>query len=180
MSRASVCVVIVLGMGSLCGWANADEIFVDRGACPGEGCVYGEQWVVREPIELHSSPSESSEVVDMLGPRDHVETLTGEVHTRPGRFVVKQARGAFQPGDVLLLYTYLGEGWYRMRHEGALGRADLGFSPWDKRCQSREDRRCWGTLERKLQFWWWVKVRAPSGLEGWVLDSRSFEKPGAH
>lgn len=160
--------------------AESDEVFVDAGACPGEACVYGEQWTAREPVELRASPAEAAAVVATLSAQERVETVTGEVHTRPGRFVVKKARDGFEPGAVLLLYTYLGERWYRARHEGALVRADLGFGPYGRRCREPDDDRCWGVLERRAQSRWWVRVRRSSGLEGWVLDSRSLEKLGAH
>jgi hypothetical protein len=129
-------------------------------------------------MELYASPSESSDVVATLAPEERISTITGEVHTRPGRFVVTSPRDAFKPGDVILLYTYLGEGWYQARHNGVSVKADLGFGPWGRRCRSEDDQRCWGVLEQNVEFWWWVKVRKLSGTEGWVLDSKSFVKPG--
>lgn len=160
--------------------SGAGEIFVDPGACPGEGCVYGETWTVREPIELRAAPEEVAPVVSTLSPPAQVETRTGEVHTRPGLFVVTKPRGTFVTGDELLLYTYLGEGWYRVRHAGELQKADLGFGPRGKRCRAEDDRGCWGVLKRPVESRWWVQLRTSSGLEGWVVDSRSLEKPGAH
>jgi len=78
----------------------------------------------------------------------------------------------------MFLYTYLGEGWFRLRHNGLLKIAELGFSPWGgtsgKRCEL-DSTRCWGSLQQELYFEWWVKVRTEEGLEGWTLDVSAFD-----
>jgi hypothetical protein len=160
--------------------AAPSDVFVDAGACPGEGCVYGERWTARDSLELRAEARDSAEVVATLAPGDPVKTVTGEVHTRPGRFVVTRARDGFAPGDVLLLYTYIGEGWYRARHGGELVRVDLGFGPRGRRCRTRDAEGCWGVLERPPESRWWVKLRTTAGVEGWTLDSLALEKPSAH
>ena len=162
--------------------AAAEDIFIDKGACPGEGCLYGESWIARKAVRLLSAPDASATPAGTVGPAEAVETLTGEVHTVPGRFVVQQPHGEFSPGDEVLVYTYLGEGWFRIRHNGELKEADLGFSPWGgspgKRCEV--DSRCWGSLQQKLRFDWWIKVRTRKGLEGWLLDASAFDQRSNH
>ena len=161
---------VAVGMA---GCAARQPVFVDVGACPGEGCVYGERWTARAVVSLRAAPEQSAAAVGRLQPGESVETLTGEVHTAPGRFVVRRTYGEFAPGDEILVYTYLGEGVFRVRHNGILKEADLEFSPWGgsggNRCQ--DEARCWGTLDRALRFTWWVKVRSASGTEGWVSES---------
>ena len=98
--------------------AIAQDLFIDKGACPGEGCVYGEQWVARTPVRLRSAPSLTASFSGTVLAAESVQTVTGEVHTSPGRFVVHRPHGGFAPGDEVFLYTYLGEGWFRLRHEG--------------------------------------------------------------
>ena len=53
-------VAIALTTWALLGTA-AEEVFVDPGACPGEGCGYGERWIAREPVSLRTAPGENSE-----------------------------------------------------------------------------------------------------------------------
>jgi hypothetical protein len=153
-------------------------VFVDKGACPGEGCTYGERWIAKEQARLRAGPSREAEQTVAVQPGEEVVTVSGEVHTVPSKFVVRREHEGFRPGDEVLVYTYLGEGWFRLRHNGELKKADLGFSPWGgsagRRCE--EDPRCWGILEELLQFDWWVLVRTSSGVEGWVLNAQSFER----
>ena len=153
----------------------AQDIYVDEGACPGEGCRYGERWIVTEPLDLRSAPDVTADHIGTIQPGQAVQTLTGEVHTIPGRFDVRRPHEEFVPGDEVLLYTYLGEGWFRLRHNGQLKEVDLNFSPWGgsggKRCDN--EKRCWGTLQQELEFNWWVKVRMDDGTEGWCLNMRT-------
>jgi hypothetical protein len=99
------------------------------------------------------------------------------VHTKPGRFVVHRAQYGFKPGDEVLVYTYTGEGYFKVRHNGQFKEADLGFSPWGgsagKRCEASPS--CWGTLESELEFDWWVQVRGADGAIGWTKGSDKFD-----
>ncbi len=158
--------------------AVAQDLFIDKDACPGEGCVYGERWVARTPVRLQSAPSSTASSSGNVLGGETVQTITGEVHTSPGRFIIHRSHGEFAPGDEMFLYTYLGEGWFRLRHNGLLKIAELGFSPWGgtsgKRCEL-DSTRCWGSLQQELYFEWWVKVRTEEGLEGWTLDVSAFD-----
>ena len=63
--------------------AVAQDLFIDKGACPGEGCVYGERWVAGTPVRLQSAPSSmASSSGNVLG-GETVQTITGKVHTIP-------------------------------------------------------------------------------------------------
>ena len=178
MQRVAFLALLVLTAGA----RPADDVFIDKGACPGEGCIYGERWIARQVVELHSAPESSARPAGAVRPGEAVQTITGEVHTIPGLFVVKRSGDEFTPGDTVLVYTYLGEGWFRIRHNGELKKVDLGFSPWGgssgDRCE--RDPHCSGFLERKLQFSWWIKVRTSEGVEGWVLDANSFDRSVDH
>lgn len=148
----------------------AQDVFVDEDACPGEGCGYGETWIARESIPLREMPESSASVALIVQAGESVRTMMGEVHTIPARFEVRRSEGEFVPGDEVLVYTYLGEGWFRIRHNGSVKEADLGFSPWGgtggSRCTDAE--RCWGSLTKELQFDWWVLVETEAGVEGWT------------
>ena len=168
----------------LCGRAVAQGgIYIDKGACPGEGCRYGEEWTASRTVSLLEQPDPAAKLVAALSAGTAVETVTGEVHTVPGRFIVHRPYGNFVPGDEVLLYTYLGEGRFRLRHNGLLKDVDLNIGPGDSARSTgcdKNDKRCWGTLQDELKFEWWVKVRADNGAEGWVRGASGFTTPSRH
>src|SRR5713226_1269451 len=175
MEVSKLCSLIALVAFSIA----ATDVYIDKGACPGEGCTYGERWLAKRQVVLYARPSTRTKVVATLPQGTPVITITGEVHTRFARFIVNRAQGEFKPGDEILVYTYLGEGVFKVRHNGQLKEAKLGFSPWGgtagTRCEASD--RCWGTLESELQFDWWVLVRTGSGVEGWTNAHNHFENP---
>jgi len=168
--RALAIAIGMIGSSVAC----SQESFVDKGACPGEHCSYGAILIARETTQLLETSASSASIVANVQRGEPVRTVTGEVHTVPGHFEIHRSHGEFKPGDDVLLYTYLGEGYFRLRHNGEIKEADLGFSPWGGTSGTRcaDQRRCWGTLKAELQFDWWVLVRTKSGVEGWVRLER--------
>jgi hypothetical protein len=75
------------------------------------------------------------------------------------------------------VYTYHGEGSFKVWYHGAMRDEDLGFSPYGgtegDRCQV-SDAGCWGALEEPLKMTWWAKLRAPTGVEGWSIVTENF------
>ncbi len=158
-------------------------LYIDKGACPGEGCRYGERWVATREVTLLEAPNAMGKSVAVVRSDEAVTTVTGEVHSIPIRFVVNRTHGEFAPGDEVLVYTYLGEGRFRLSHNGALKVADLDIGPRatsDSTQCATSPTRCWGTLAKELKSDWWVRVRTQGGLEGWVPGSAGFKTPSEH
>ncbi len=87
--------------------------YIDKGACPFECCRYG-PWKGRKTTTAYASPDASSDLVGEYQSGTKVTALTGEVHTVPGRFIVKKAHARYKPGDVILVLTYLGEAHFKI------------------------------------------------------------------
>jgi len=157
--------------------AEIPDIFVDKGACPGEGCTYCGLYRASQSFDLLREPSTSSEVVGKVLAEETFISKTGEVHTVPTRFEVHEASGPFLPGDDVFALTYGGEGWFRVFHNGELIDADLGFSPWGggagKTCDKPEF--CFGQLTKDLEFTWWIFVVSESGAQGWTAHDNSMK-----
>ena len=149
--------------------------FVDSGACPGEGCGYGAPYEANAAVPIFERPSTSSKRIGEVASGDTFLSKTGEVHTVPTRFEVLSESGPFRPGDDVYALTYLGEGYFRIFHNGKLTQADLGFSPWGgsagKTCDKPEH--CFGILSEELEFTWWLFVLSETGMEGWVVADES-------
>jgi hypothetical protein len=166
----------VLMLAAVAGAADAPPVtFIDQGACPFECCVY-RTWQTRADTVAYARPDRGAPVVGRLKAGAPVEAVTGEVHSRRVRFVVKKPHGEFKVGESFWVYNYLGEGHFKVWRDGAMREVDLGFSPYGGspgiRCQS--SRECWGELEKPLEFSWWVKLRSPAGWEGWSNQPEHF------
>jgi len=174
--------IFILGLIilSLFGDLSAEEsnVYVDKGACPGEGCEYCALYIAKSEVPVYKEPSVESERVGVIPADDTFISKTGEVHTVPTKFNVHREHDGIKPEDEVFALTYLGEGYYRVYHNGELTRADLGFSPWGgsggKTCNKPEY--CWGQLEKELEFTWWMWVISESSLEGWVIADGSMRQ----
>lgn len=155
--------------------AGSPPIFVDKGACPFECCTYGE-WTARRTVHVVEQPAVSAPIVGTVSAGTNVRALTGHVVTRAGRFRVKRAHGLYKPGDVLFVYTYLGEGYFKVWFGGRFYDEELGFSPGGgtdgSRCDKSAD--CWGTLQAEHQSTWWVQLLLSDGRSAWTRESHSF------
>jgi hypothetical protein len=169
--------VVAFAFATLTGDALSEmpSVFVDAGACPGEGCGYCALYAAKVDLPVFDKPSTSAKRVGEMHAGDTFISKTGEVHTIPTRFEVHKGSGPFKPGDDVYAVTYLGEGYFRVFHNGELVRADLGFSPWGggagKTCD--KPKYCFGQLSKELEFTWWIFVLSETGLEGWVVANES-------
>jgi hypothetical protein len=162
--------------GSFSSETAAPKVLIDKGACPFECCAY-RKWKTEVNAIAYAGPDRNSEIIGTFRVGTTVEGLTGEVHARPVRFVVKKRHAEYRPGDVLWVYTYLGEGYFKVWYKGKMFEEDLGFSPYGgspgKRCE-QHSAYCWGELERELSFTWWVKVKSSEGWVGWSDRPENF------
>ena len=158
--------------------AEEQEVFVDSGACPGEGCGYCALYVARSEVTVFKKASTKSERLGEIPSGDTFISKTGEVHTVPTRFEVHREHESIKPGDEVFALTYLGEGNFRLFHNGRLTQADLGFSPWGGSAGTTCDnpQYCWGRLTRELEFTWWMWVISESSLAGWVVADESMRE----
>jgi hypothetical protein len=159
--------------------ANGDghpRSFADEGACLGECCTYRE-WKVGRDVPLYSQPKLEAIVVGKLVRGSSIEPVAGKVVTTAGRFRVTHDTGEYHRGETLWVYTYHGEGSFRVWYRGAMRDEDLGFSPYGgtagDRCQVF-GAGCWGELEEPLKTTWWAKLRTPNGVEGWSSVEGNF------
>jgi hypothetical protein len=179
MSRPSMWFLVLLMTGC---WSNPSATalprpFVEPGACPGEGCTYG-VWQALMSVPVHES-AESVPVSKSIREGQLVCSLTGDVHTMLGHFVVERQHGAYESGDTILVYTYRGEGRFLVEFDGVQFEEDLGFSPWGGTYGTRcEHEQCWGRLQAALDFTWWVQVDDLSGVAGWVQGAEGFNRRG--
>lgn len=163
MLRVGSCLIALLLFVAFAAFGDDHPVFhVDKGACPFECCTYRE-WRVEKATRLYAEPKADSPFVGVAEKGIFVKAETGEVHTtKPGKFVVTRNVVNFQKGDILWVYTYLGEGYFKVWYRGKFIEEEIGI---DYHRPSPED---WGYFEIVPNSIWWVKVRTSKGIEGWT------------
>jgi hypothetical protein len=150
--------------------------YVDKGACPFECCTY-RKWKTERTTIAYARPNLKSKRVGKFRAGTTVAGLTGEVRVVPGRLVVTKAHDRYQPGDVLWVYTPLGEGFYKVWFKGKMYQEEMPYmsGPYEQsypRCEDTPE--CWGKLEKEMKTEWWVKIRSAQGWIGWTNLAENF------
>jgi len=102
--------------------------------------------------------------------------VTGEVYSVPTRVEVVYDHPPYKKGDVYYLLTYEGEGLYRtINSKGEVGEdGQREFDTEKETCQTPSNH-CWLRMDlSKRQSVWWVQVKAPNNLMGWVISDNNF------
>lgn len=150
--------------------ADIQELFIDKGACPGERCTYCALYVAKRNIVIRKEPRRDGEEAGVISAGDAVLAQNGEVHVRPAKFNVYRDFDQFKAGDEVYLLTYMGEGYFKIRHNGEMSQGEFGFSPWggswDGECGDRDQ--CVGGLDDGYEWTWWVFVHTEKSQYGWI------------
>jgi hypothetical protein len=141
------------------------SVYVSKGACPFEGCVYRD-WIAKRDLTVYDRP-DGTVIVDQIHQGERVHAVTGEVHCRPVRVVAGRDHpepGSYEPtsprirkGQVYYLLHYLGEGQWRVWFRGTLTVVE-GLDSDAPRPKTT----------------WWAKIETPRGRIGWVIATNNF------
>lgn len=170
-------VLLPIGYTAAVGQAKPPANYVDKGACPFECCTY-RRWKTLKDTVAYARPDKRSPRIGTFKRGTWVRGLTGEVRTvTPGKFVVTKPYEKYKPGDVLWVYTPMGEGFYKIWFKGRWIDEALYYmsGPYETSypsCDKAPD--CWGRLERELKTEWWVRVKSPAGWIGWTDQTENF------
>jgi hypothetical protein len=180
---AAACACTVVALAQPAPRDGPSMPFEDSGACPFEGCTYGE-WTAREPVEVRRERRRASPVVFRV-PRDGTVTaVTGVVVTlRAGRvqFRVPHEMGSLSgrlrvvPGQTLYLLTYQGEGFTKAWFDGRLYDELDGTGFFNAACEN-DPSRCAGRIVEQPRREWWVQVRNGAGRTGWTDEPDKFSR----
>lgn len=158
--------------------------FMDVGACPGEGCRYGDTWTMEASTTVH--PARGASVTSfLLKPGQRVTTLTGAVSTEPGKIrIIHPVRVAGQQlvrSGYLYVLTYREEGFWKVWLNGAVTDAvaihgvssPIPCTISETPCREKAENRLiagpiWGELENVPRPHWWVQIRDGAGRVGWI------------
>ena len=140
---------------------------IDQGACPFEGCIYGE-WMATKAVNIYKDRNTSSSILFSVSRGEKVQALTGVVDTYPGIIeLMNNYRDPYQfkkemlAGTILYIYTYLGEHCYKTYYKNAFVSLCLPTSQSDYK------------IVREPRGTWWVKV-LKNGKVGWSNEADKF------
>ena len=137
--------------------------FIDRGACPFEGCAYRD-WTANRTIQLFDRPG--GRRVRTIPAGTHVTGLTGEVRSIPLRVTATSdkpdpenpQRVMIHSGQPFYVLHHLGEGawlvWYRGKLTSVDNFSESGPYP---------------------QATWWVQIKLPDGSTWWAISDGNFD-----
>jgi hypothetical protein len=149
---------------------------IDYKACPFEGCTFG-KWKVMKLTAVYSSWQNGRTELVKLQPGEEVIGLTGvHVTRKPDRIVVKKEiiDLGLRPGDVILRYMYVGEGFANIWAKGQWHKEQDCTFITEKSSEGCL-RDCSAIVDEEGMKEWWVKIKTFDGKVGWVLEQGNFE-----
>jgi len=157
--------------------------YVDAGACPFEGCAYGE-WVSTDTVRVRRERDRRSSLVFELTKGEKVTAVTGAVvvlragrvtFTTGARLSSQEGVLKINAGETLYLLSYIGEGFTNAWFHGRVYRGvDGAASFFDVRCAD-EPGRCSGHVVEPPLTEWWVQLRKGDGRMGWTNEPERFD-----
>jgi WD domain, G-beta repeat len=137
--------------------------YEDPGACPFEGCMYRE-WIVRKETIIRKENNERSPAVFNVRKGEKVVAVTGTVITlQPGYAEaltrVQTEGGWLEPGDIVYLLHYMGEGGWMIWVNGKIDGKGM--------TENFE-------ILHYPETVWWVKIRNMKGQVGWSNQTDNF------
>jgi hypothetical protein len=151
-------------------------LVIDYKACPFEGCKFG-KWLVTRNTDIFTTWKEGRTRVAAI-PKGIVVTGLDGVHItyEPDRIQVTAAIPDLhlRPGDVILRYMYVGEGFANIWADGQF-RKEYDCSFITETDGSGCGRNCSAKVISNGRKVWWVQVKTPRGQTGWTNSDGQFD-----
>jgi hypothetical protein len=154
-----------------------DSVLLRRGACPFECCAYGE-WALRDSASIFTEARAAAAVAFTMPDSTRFRADSGFVRVTELQLLaltdtVDQRPYAtrFLPGDTVVVLDYVGEGHWRVWHNGRVYEVE-GF--WGAEVQPLVAEML-GSYDRE----WWAHITAADGRKGWLLIKPPMQLIGA-
>jgi hypothetical protein len=149
---------------------------IDYGACPFEGCSFGEWTVVKDTV-LYSSWAPDRAKIGKLSKGQKVTGLTGvHITNKPDtiQVVADIPQLSLKRGDTIFRYMYRGEGYADIWAKGKwMKETDCTFISEKEIGGCLRD--CSAKVIEEGDKEWWVQVRTKADQVGWAKVEDNFE-----
>jgi hypothetical protein len=154
--------------------------YSEVGACPFEGCTYGE-WSTNDIVKVLKEPKLNSDIIGNIPADTEFNAISGKIEIVPGvAFKVKEIpsigyteseTSKIEYNQPIYILHYVGEGFNKINQNNEFGFLQI---PSDKNMfieyKSNYD---WLKIEKyPTEFKWWAKIEYLD-LKGWILVNNS-------
>lgn len=155
--------------------ATVDGMYIDKGACPGEGCYFGRAQALKA-VDLYETPGASPVVVGQIQEGEWVDSIATEDRFAPVPGIMRADVEPFKEGDIVYRLGNMGEGCFDVWSKGQTGMwCDIGSDD-----PIENGGVAWRT-ERPVtdgSEGWWVQVKRANGSGGWLRGPHDFRCTG--
>ena len=155
---------------------------VERGACPGECCSFG-NWQAQDTLRVYAVERDTTSHSFLLPPSAPFIAVTGDLHILQAGIVVVTRRAhqgedhaggtwgrELSPGDTVYILGYRGEGNYNAWYRGDTIEVN---GLWNDGMELPSGVDYGGRLQRPVISEWWVNIQTSNGQRGWLLMEHS-------
>ncbi len=152
------------------------DFYSEVGACPFEGCTYGE-WSTKDKIKIFKEPKLESDIVGNIPAEKRFNALNGKIEIVPGIAYKKtelpsigyteSETSKIEYKQPIYILHYVGEGFYKVTQNKEFGYLQL---PSDEKIfKEYESNYDWIKIEKyPTEFKWWAEIEYLD-LKGWIL-----------
>jgi hypothetical protein len=152
------------------------DFYSEVGACPFEGCTYGE-WSSKYKIKIFKEPKWESDIVGNIPAEKQFNAINGKIEVIPGIAYKKTELPSIgyteseiskiEYNQPIYILHYVGEGFYKINQNNEFGYLQLPSS--EKIFNEYKSDYDWIRIEKyPTEFKWWVEIEYLD-LKGWIL-----------
>jgi hypothetical protein len=152
------------------------DFYSEFGACPFEGCSYGE-WSTKGEIKVFKEPNLESDVIGNIPDKKKFNAINGKIEIAPGiAYKVKELPSTgYTESEIskieyekpIYVLHYVGEGFYKINQNNKFGFLQLPSN--EKAFNEYKSDYDWIKIEKyPTRFKWWAEIEYLD-LKGWIL-----------
>jgi hypothetical protein len=183
-SITSMLILIIACIPSAHSGATPKLPYIDDGACPFEGCVYG-KWKATEEVMALKEPKNAAPLAFTIKKDEQVNALTGFVVTNKVGIskVIKPIKMGYlqnssdneeklnlKPGEIIYTLHYMGEGFDLFWYQGKIYSDEISDEP-----NPNPSPDLLLQVISRPDYDWWVEIENQKSEIGWIKNPPYFE-----